>query len=77
VRINSFVDKDQLEIGGSVILHHKHHCITGVPAEDIDPLVSVMKLEKAPTVSRNSFMTHREHTALGDLRRYRRPGEAN
>jgi 26S proteasome regulatory subunit T2 len=46
----SFVDKDQLEPGCSVLLNHKSHSVVGVLADDTDPMVSVMKLEKAPTV---------------------------
>merc|ERR1719376_1071533 len=40
VSILSFVDKDQLEPGCTVLLNHK-----------VDPMVAVMKLEKAPTES--------------------------
>merc|ERR1719476_769114 len=49
VSILSFVDKDQLEPGCSVLLNHKVHAVVGVLSDDTDPLVSVMKLEKAPT----------------------------
>ncbi|KAK0428446.1 hypothetical protein QR680_010810 [Steinernema hermaphroditum] len=48
VNILSFVDKELLEPGCSVLLNHKSHSIVGVLAEDTDPMVSVMKLEKAP-----------------------------
>ena len=51
VGIMSFVDKDLLEPGCSVLLHHKTHAIVGVLADDTDPMVSVMKLDKAPTES--------------------------
>lgn len=51
VNIMSFVDKDALEPGCSVLLHHKYMSIVGVLADDTDPMVSVMKLEKAPTES--------------------------
>ena len=51
VGIMSFVDKDMLEPGCSVLLHHKTHAIVGVLADDTDPMVSVMKLDKAPTES--------------------------
>lgn len=47
--IMSFVDKDLLEPGCTVILNNKDHTVVGVMESDIDPLVSVMKLEKAPT----------------------------
>ncbi|XP_065661337.1 26S proteasome regulatory subunit 4 isoform X2 [Hydra vulgaris] len=49
VNILSFVDKDLLEPGCSVLLNHKVHAVVGVLGEDTDPMVSVMKLEKAPT----------------------------
>ncbi|KAI6217313.1 AAA domain-containing protein [Aphelenchoides fujianensis] len=48
VNIMSFVDKEQLEPGSSVLLNHKTHAVIGVLADDTDPMVSVMKLEKAP-----------------------------
>ena len=49
VSIMSFVDKDLLEPGASVLLHHKTVSVVGVLTEESDPLVSVMKLDKAPT----------------------------
>ncbi|KAI9025965.1 ATP-dependent 26S proteasome regulatory subunit [Phycomyces nitens] len=51
VSVMSFVDKDMLEPGCSVLLHHKTMSVVGVLADDADPMVSVMKLEKAPTES--------------------------
>lgn len=51
VSIMSVVDKDLLEPGCSVLLHHKTHAIVGVLQDDTDPMVSVMKLDKAPTES--------------------------
>ncbi|VDM76668.1 unnamed protein product [Strongylus vulgaris] len=48
VNIMSFVDKEQLEPGCAVLLNHKNHAVIGVLADDADPMVSVMKLEKAP-----------------------------
>lgn len=48
VGIHSFVDGDALEPGCSVLLHHKLLSIVGVLQDDADPLVSVMKVEKAP-----------------------------
>ncbi|KAI9321624.1 26S proteasome subunit P45 [Dichotomocladium elegans] len=51
VSVMSFVDKDQLEPGCSVLLHHKTMAVVGVLQDDTDPMVSVMKLEKAPTES--------------------------
>lgn len=51
VSIMSFVDKDLLEPGCSVLLNNKSHAVIGVLADDADPMVNVMKLEKAPTES--------------------------
>jgi 26S proteasome regulatory subunit T2 len=48
VSIMSFVDKDLLEPGASILLHHKSVSVVGVLTDDADPLVSVMKLDKAP-----------------------------
>lgn len=51
VSIMSFVDKDLLEPGASILLHHKSVSVVGVLTDDADPLVSVMKLDKAPMES--------------------------
>jgi len=51
VSIMSFVDKDLLEPSCQVLLHHKTQAIVGVLQDDTDPLVSIMKLDKAPTES--------------------------
>lgn len=51
VAIMSFVDKDMLEPGCTVLLHHKNSAVIGVMPDDADPMVSVMKLDKAPTES--------------------------
>ncbi|MCO5585024.1 putative RPT2-26S proteasome regulatory subunit [Meira miltonrushii] len=51
VSIMSFVDKDLLEPGCTVLLHHKSMAVVGVLGEDTDPMVSVMKLDKAPAES--------------------------
>lgn len=51
VSIMSFVDKDLLEPNCQVLLHHKTQGIVGVLQDDADPMVSVMKLDKAPTES--------------------------
>ncbi|CAO2597766.1 26S proteasome regulatory subunit 4 [Lemmus lemmus] len=48
VSILLFVDKDLLEPGCSVLLNHKVHAVIGVLMDDTDPLVTVMKVEKAP-----------------------------
>ncbi|KAF1743693.1 hypothetical protein MXB_4545 [Myxobolus squamalis] len=49
VSILSFVDKQQLYPGCSVLLNQKTYAIVGVMADDVDPMVTMMKLEKAPT----------------------------
>ncbi|KAF0991822.1 hypothetical protein HZS_4122, partial [Henneguya salminicola] len=49
VSILSFVDKQQLFPGSSVLLNQKTYAIVGVLPDDIDPMVSMMKLDKAPT----------------------------
>merc|ERR1712232_887920 len=49
VNILSFVDKDQLEPGSSILMHHKNLSVIGILGDEIDPLVSVMKVDKAPT----------------------------
>jgi 26S proteasome regulatory subunit T2 len=51
VSLLSIVDKEQLELGCSVIVNDQHHHIVGVLQDDTDPLVSVMKVEKAPQES--------------------------
>lgn len=48
VNMLSFVDKDLIEPGCTVLLNNKFHAVVGVLTEDADPMVSVMKLEKAP-----------------------------
>jgi len=51
VNIMSFVDKDQLEPGSTVLLHNKMMSIVGLLGDDVDPMVNVMKVDKAPTES--------------------------
>eukprot|EP01036_Dinobryon_divergens_P022462 gene22462-30719_t len=51
VNIMSFVNKDLLEPGSSVLLHNKIMSIVGILPDDADPMVSVMKVEKAPLES--------------------------
>uniref|UniRef100_A0A2K6TAR7 26S proteasome regulatory subunit 4 n=1 Tax=Saimiri boliviensis boliviensis TaxID=39432 RepID=A0A2K6TAR7_SAIBB len=46
VSILSFVDKDLLEPGCSVLLNHKVNAVIGVLMDDTDPLGTVMKVEK-------------------------------
>merc|ERR1712066_902598 len=48
VNILSFVDKDQLEPGSSILMHHRSMGVIGILGDEVDPLVSVMKVDKAP-----------------------------
>jgi hypothetical protein len=70
VGIMSFVNQDLLEPGCSVLLHNKVNSVVGILPDDADPMVSVMKVEKAPLesyadiggleaqVSNHSFVFH-------------------
>lgn len=51
VPIMSFVDKDMLEPGCSVLLNNHSHAIIGVLADDTEQSVNIMKMDKAPTES--------------------------
>lgn len=51
VKIMSFVNKDLLETGCTLLLHNKTNHVIGVLADEADPMVSVMKVEKAPNES--------------------------
>merc|ERR1712137_69196 len=51
VTICSFVDKDQIEPGCQILMHHKVLSVVGLLQDDVDPLVSVMKVDKAPLKS--------------------------
>ncbi|KAJ0792526.1 putative proteasome endopeptidase complex [Helianthus annuus] len=51
VGILSFVDKDQLEPGCAILMHNKILSVVGLLQDDVDPMVSVMKVEKAPLES--------------------------
>ncbi|KAG6785423.1 hypothetical protein POTOM_011154 [Populus tomentosa] len=63
VGILSFVDKDQLEPGCAILMHNKTRVVTGslvqgavlsvvgLLQDEVDPMVSVMKVEKAPLES--------------------------
>jgi 26S proteasome regulatory subunit T2 len=44
VNILSFVDKDQLEPGCSILLHNKVLSVVGLLQDEVDPMVSVMKV---------------------------------
>jgi len=49
VNILSIVDKEQLELGCNVLLRDNSHHIVGVLEDEADPLLNVMKVDKAPT----------------------------
>jgi len=51
VNIMSFVDKNQLEPGCSILMHNKVLSVVGILSDDADPMVSVMKVDQAPTES--------------------------
>ncbi|GMH30932.1 hypothetical protein Nepgr_032775 [Nepenthes gracilis] len=51
VSILSFVDKDQLEPGCAILMHNKVLSVVGILQDEVDPMVSVMKVEKAPLES--------------------------
>jgi len=51
VSVLSFVNQDLLEPGASVLMHNKVMAIVGILGDDTDPMVSVMKVEKAPLES--------------------------
>lgn len=51
VGVMSFVNQDLLEPGCSVLLHNKVMSVVGILADDSDPMISVMKVEKAPLES--------------------------
>jgi len=48
VNILSIVDKDQLEPNASLLLHNKTMSVVGLLTDEVDPLVQVMEVEKAP-----------------------------
>ncbi|EPR79789.1 AAA ATPase [Spraguea lophii 42_110] len=49
VPIYSFVDKEALEPGCTVLLSYRDNAVVGILEGETDPLLSVMKLDKAPT----------------------------
>eukprot|EP01028_Stygiella_incarcerata_P007497 TRINITY_DN310_c0_g1_i1.p1 TRINITY_DN310_c0_g1~~TRINITY_DN310_c0_g1_i1.p1 ORF type:complete len:443 (-),score=145.88 TRINITY_DN310_c0_g1_i1:270-1598(-) len=51
VSILSIVDRDLLEPNCTVLLHNKTMAIVGILQDDVDPLVNVMKVDKAPQES--------------------------
>ena len=51
VNVMSFVNQDLLEPGCSVLLHNKVMSVVGILGDDTDPMVSVMKVDKAPSES--------------------------
>ncbi|CAK9209954.1 unnamed protein product [Sphagnum troendelagicum] len=51
VNVLSFVDKDQLEPGCAILMHNKVFFSFYLLQDEVDPMVSVMKVEKAPLES--------------------------
>lgn len=51
VAVLSFVERTQLEPGCSVLLHNKASAVVGILSDEADPMVSVMKVDQAPTES--------------------------
>ncbi|KAH8932777.1 hypothetical protein BDL97_19G092400 [Sphagnum fallax] len=51
VNVLSFVDKDQLKPGCAILMHNKVLSMVGLLQDEVDPMVSVMKVEKAPLES--------------------------
>jgi 26S proteasome regulatory subunit T2 len=51
VNIMSFVDQDQIEPGCTVLLHNKTMSVVGLLGDDVDPMVNVMRVDKAPLES--------------------------
>jgi len=48
VSMLSIVDRDLLEPGSAVLLKERQCSVVGILADDTDPMVTVMKVEKAP-----------------------------
>ncbi|KAL7677049.1 hypothetical protein ACOME3_003297 [Neoechinorhynchus agilis] len=55
VSIMSFVDKEKLLPGCSVLLNHRVHSVVGVLPEGSDPMVRSMKINKAPKETYNDI----------------------
>ena len=51
VNILSFVDKDLLEPNTTVLLNYKMLSVVGILNDESDPMVNVMKVDKAPLES--------------------------
>merc|ERR1719399_919154 len=51
VNLLSFVDRNAIEPGCTILMHHKNLSVIGILADEVDPLVSVMKVDKAPLES--------------------------
>ncbi|CAD7935798.1 unnamed protein product [Amoebophrya sp. A120] len=51
VNLLSFVDRNQLEPGSTILMHHRAMSVIGILGDDVDPLVNVMKVDKAPLES--------------------------
>jgi len=53
VNILSFVDKDLLEPSSTVLLNSRMMAVVGILSDETDPMVNVMKVDKAPLESYN------------------------
>merc|ERR1719399_1799943 len=51
VNLLSFVDRNAIEPGCTILMHHKQMSVVGLLGDDVDPLVNVMKVDKAPLES--------------------------
>eukprot|EP00754_Rhynchopus_humris_P028809 Rhum_TRINITY_DN15181_c10_g1::Rhum_TRINITY_DN15181_c10_g1_i1::g.143383::m.143383/K03062/PSMC1, RPT2; 26S proteasome regulatory subunit T2 len=51
VPVLSFVDKEQLHPGCSLLLSNRSHTVVGILQNEADPMVNVMKVDKAPLES--------------------------
>ena len=51
VAILQLVDRTQVEPGCTVLLHNKAMAVVGILSNEADPMVSVMKVDQAPTES--------------------------
>jgi len=49
--IMSFVDREELVPGCTVLVNESTHCVVGLLTENSNPLVNVMKVDKAPSES--------------------------
>jgi 26S proteasome regulatory subunit T2 len=51
VNVLSIVDRDKVKPNASVLLHNKTLSVVGILDDEVDPVVSIMKVEQSPTES--------------------------